>query len=352
MARTKLLGWNPERTWVFAVGVLSWKHHTTFASFPKENRRDSQLVEFFRAQGVPSDHILYVQDKEATTRRIHDSFEEHVGAAGPNDLLIVYYAGHGDKLDDGTMYLASYDADGERNTGWLAHTIPETLERAYGGSHALLLVDCCYSGCLADVVRQQADRVNYACLLSSLASDLSTGNWTFTEGVLSGLRGQAFVDIDHDNTITLRELAAQIADSLVFADEQLMTFATVGDFDPDTVIAMARPRLDPLVGTRMEAKSEGEWYPAQIIDVRDDRCKVHFYGYEESDDEWVTADRLREQKRQVYRVGTRVEVFSDDEWWHAQVLDVRSGIHHIQYDEWGEDWNEWVGPSRLRERGM
>src|SRR4051794_16403888 len=61
---------------------------------------------------------------------------------------------------------------------------------------ALLLADCCYSGCLADAVSQQARRIAYACAASSLASELSTGNWTFTEGLLAGLRGQAFVDAD------------------------------------------------------------------------------------------------------------------------------------------------------------
>ncbi len=333
------------------VGVLSWKHRATFASFPKENRRDEQLVDFFRAQGVPSDHIVYLQDKEATTRRIRDTFEDHIASAGEGDLVIVYYAGHGAKTDDGTMYFASYDADGERNTGWVAHTIPETIERSFGGSHALFLVDSCYSGCLAVSIREHAVRVAYACVLSSLSSDLSTGNWTFTEGVLAGLRGQAFVDADHDEVITLRELADQVAASLLFADEQLMTFATVGDFDPDTVIATARPRLDPLVGTRMEAESEGEWYPAQIIDVRDDLRKVHFYGYEESDNEWVTTDRLRELKRPVYAVGTKVEVYSEEEWWSGKVLEVRSGIHLVTFDGYGDEWNEWAGPSRMRKAG-
>ena len=106
---------------------------------------------------------------------------------------MLYYCGHGAKTDDAATYFASYDADGARNTGWVVDTIPETIERCFKGSHALLLVDCCYSGCLADAVKEQADRVAYACVLSSLASELSTGNWTFTEGLLAGLRGRRLV---------------------------------------------------------------------------------------------------------------------------------------------------------------
>jgi hypothetical protein len=148
--------------------------------------------------------------------------------------------------------------------------------------------------------------------------------------------------------ITLRELAGQIAASLAFADEQLLTFTTVGAFDPNTVIAAARPRLDQRIGQRIEVESEGDWYPAQIIDARGERVKVHFYGYEESDDEWVTADRLREMKRATYPVGAKVEVHSEEEWHPATVLDVRSGIHYIQYDDYDAEWNEWAGPSRIR----
>lgn len=39
--------WQPQRTWVFIVGTLKWKHSDVFNSFPQKNRRDAQLVDFF-----------------------------------------------------------------------------------------------------------------------------------------------------------------------------------------------------------------------------------------------------------------------------------------------------------------
>jgi hypothetical protein len=41
----------------------------------------------------------------------------------------------------------------------------------------LLLVDCCYSGGLAEAIARQPGRMGYACLTSSLASESSTGKW-------------------------------------------------------------------------------------------------------------------------------------------------------------------------------
>jgi hypothetical protein len=348
VAQHRTLGWSPERTWVFVVGTLEWKHSEYFEPFPKVNRRDAALVEFFRAQGVPSAQIVYLQDRQATTKRIQQALKAHLAAAGAGDLLVLYYCGHGGKDDDGEAYFASYDTDCETNPGWVVNTIPATIERCFGGSHALLLADCCYSGCLADAVSRNAQKIGYACLTSSLSSESSTGNWTFTEGLLAGLRGQAFVDGDSDSAITLRELAAQIAESMAFAEEQIVTFATTGDFDPDMVIAAARPRLDPRIGGRAEVQADSDWYLAQIIDARDERLKVHYYGYEESDDEWVIADCIREVKRTSYPVGATVEVKWKRKWYPAKVLDVRAGIHHIQYRDYGPEWNEWVASKRIR----
>jgi Agenet domain/Caspase domain len=344
-------GWHPERTWVFAVGTLEWKHADTFPPFPQQDRRDAALVEFFATQGVPAAQIVYLQDRAATTRRIQQAFEAQLAQAGADDLLVLYYCGHGGKTDDAAAYFASYDTDCERNQGWLVDSIPATITRCFGGARVLLLADCCYSGSLAAALTGQHKHGAYACLTSSLASELSTGNWTFTEGVLAGLRGQAFVDADGNQQITLQELATQIIDSMAFAEEQIATFAVGGGFDAHMVIAAARTRPDPQVGRRVEVLADGEWYPAQIIDAKGARLQVHYYGYETSDDAWVTGDRIRDAVRTTYPVGTAVEVKWKRSWYPATVLEAHSGIHQIQYRDYGPEWNEWVALKRIRPAG-
>src|SRR5262245_54223060 len=70
-AKTKL-DWDPEHTWVFAVGILEWEHSDIYPSFPAamKNRRDKQLVDYFREAGVPKEQITYLQDAAATKRRV------------------------------------------------------------------------------------------------------------------------------------------------------------------------------------------------------------------------------------------------------------------------------------------
>ena len=69
------VGWQPAKTWLFAVGALSWKHKEAFGSFPVKNRRDAALVDFFKKAGVPETQIVYLQDKQATQQRIDAAFK-------------------------------------------------------------------------------------------------------------------------------------------------------------------------------------------------------------------------------------------------------------------------------------
>jgi Caspase domain/Agenet domain len=348
MATQRALGWSPGQTWLFVVGTLEWKHGDLFSPFPKERRRDALLVDFFRAQGVPAAQIVYLTDRQATTARVQQAFEEHLAKARAGETLLVYYCGHGGQDDAGSAYFASYDTDCDSNWGWMVDTITETIARRFRGSRALLLADCCHSGSLADSMAKRATTIGYACLASSLSSELSTGNWTFTEGLLAGLAGHAYVDADGDHVITLRELAEQIAETMAFAEEQIVTFATHGPFDPDLVIAAARPRPDPRVGRHVAVLTEGEWYRAEIVATDGQRLKVHYYGYEESDDEWVASDQTRSVSRPSYPAGATVAVQWRRKWYLATIRAVRAGIHYVEYEGHGPEWNEWVALSRIR----
>src|SRR4051812_45057766 len=163
----KDLDWQPQKTWVFVVGVLSWKHSETYGSFPVKNRRDNLLVDFFKERGVPDSQIVYLKDKQATQARIDAAFVEQMNKLHPDDLLIVYYAGHGSKSDDGKdVFLASYDAGDDEVEGWSVNSIPGKINRSKC-SRVLWFLDCCYSGQAGVVITQQSKGPAYAAVTSS-----------------------------------------------------------------------------------------------------------------------------------------------------------------------------------------
>lgn len=347
-AKAQTRDWQPQRTWVFVVGTLQWKHRDMFDSFPTENRRDAQLVELFRQQGVPAQQMVYLQDAQATSQRVKTAFPALLAKAQAGDLVFVYYEGHGYKSEDGrTTYFATYDA-GEDVPGWSTDSIVKDIERYFKGSRAFLTADCCYSGSLAQQVQRLGHRVSFACLTSSSASQLSTGNWTFTEMLIAGLSGKAFADLNGDGQITLSELAEDVKEDMAFAEEQLSSFTTTGSFAPETVLAPARRKLDPEVGKRVNVRSEGKWWKARVIDARAGRFHVHYYGWEDSDDEWVQLTQMREPKTVEYPAGSKVEVSWKHKWYAAKVLSVERGVHLIHYVDYDDEWDEWVGAERIR----
>jgi hypothetical protein len=286
--------WQPQRTWVFIVGTLQWQHSDMFESFPQKNRRDAQLANFFKTQGVPAYQMVFLKDKQATTRQVRTAFKELLSRTNEGDLLFVYFTGHGYKSDDETKtFFATYDA-GEDVPGWETGSITRDIERYFKGSEAFLTADCCYSGSLTQQVRQLHSRISYACLASASATELSTANWTFTEMLLAGLKGKAYADINQDGEITLRELAEDIRSDMAFAEDQKSTFAATGVFAKETVLALAERRSSRDISRRVEVKSEGDWYKARIIDAGQGQYKVHYYGYDDWYDEWVTARQVRD----------------------------------------------------------
>lgn len=340
--------WEPARTWAFVVGLLEWKHSDIYSPFPKEERRDAQLVKLLKERGVPERQVRYLQDRKATTAAIAAGFAELLAAAPAGSTLILYYCGHGGMDDGGAVFFASYDADDGDIPGWPAAAIPDAIEKHFRGSQAILLADCCHSGHLADAVAARPRRVTYATLGSSLASELSTGNWTFTEAILAALRGEAYTDSDGSATITLAELAAHINTEMAFAEEQVATFATTRGFDPQLVLAAAKPRRDPQIGRNLAVHAEDAWWPAQVTDVRGGKLKVRYYGYDSTHDDWVSPEQTRAIGRPRYPTGATVEVKWKNRWHLATVLNERAGVHCIAYEGYGPEFNEWVSSKRIR----
>lgn len=338
--RMKQEMWRPEKTWVFAVGVLEWKDSTMWSPFPKENRRDAELVEEFRKRGVPAERIVFLKDAEATRERIEKSLTELLAKTATGDTLFLYYAGHGSKDDSGVTYFANYDAGKDlQATAWSVPSIFDALDKKFNGSMSILTADCCYSGALV----QEAERRKrpWACLTSSLASAASTANWTFTECLLAGLRGDPLVDANGDGAIEFDELAKYTYAEMVFVEEQLALSRAV-----ELQLAKAERRAQPRVGERVEALHKDAWSKAKILQVDGERIKVRFLDGVEA---WV--GKVRAFKPHEYKVGTAVEVEWNGKWYPAKILDVREGLHWIRYDGYSDVWDEWVSSKRIRPGG-
>lgn len=333
--------WDPARTRVFAVGILRYEDGV---HWPLEGRRDAVLMELLARRGVPAEKIVFVRDEEATGEAVRERFRAHLEAAtDPDELLWVYFAGHGSRSEEGGCFVLYDDA-------WQHPELFAAIERYYRGRAALLTADCCFSGNLAVDAPKRAGRVAYAALTSSLSTSVSTGAWTFTDSLVEGLEGKLAIDEDGDGALRLDELAAYVERKMARCAWQLSSFVVANGFPSDFVLGAAEAKGDPRVGEVFEARSEGQWYRVFVLAVEGSRARVHWENFDDSYDSWEPLSSLRPWTPTRYAPGTEVELLFEEQWYAGSVLAERSGMHLVRYDDYGADWDEWVSPERLRAR--
>jgi hypothetical protein len=344
--------WEPSKTWLFAVGIIEYEDSETSSGFPDAaaGRFDQKLVDFFHSAEIPDEHIVYLQDQEATL----DAIEENLAALLENteeyDLFILYFAGHGDwDSDTDTYYFINYDAeDKERDNSWSISSIFELIENSFNGSKVLLLADCCFSGGLITQLNQLDSEISYACVSSAYAHNTSTGAWTFTEALYQGLLGDPIVDLDGDRVITLYDFARYAELEMAFIESQKSMFVTTNDFDPQMILASVNDEIEPIEGKRVEVEFEGEWYKAKTLKKQGSQVRIQYVV--DQSEEWVEPERIRPYAPQMFAVGEEVEAQSDEEWYPATVQKAWYGLHRVSYDDYPPTWDEWVGLDYIRPR--
>lgn len=341
--------WNPQRTWVYFVGLLEWQDKEKFASFPQKNRRDEILLNVFRQSGVPESQIIYLKDSQATISKVKDSFPKFLQQTKDGDTVIVYFCGHGYKANKNT-YLATYDVS-NKTEGWKVDDVTTTIEKNFKGSTAILMADNCYSGALAESAKKigALSGISYVAMTSAHFNSFSTANWTFTESLIYAFRGDSYTDKNQDGKVTFAELETNASEDMLFAEEQIAQFAYTGGFNKQNVVALAKANNNPRIGERVESYSVDGYYKGFIRDAKDGKFQVRYYGYEESDDEWVPADKIRPAVPKQYSIGSKVNVNWLGKWFPAKVVEVKGGSHLVAYDGYTNEDDEWIPSKRIKE---
>jgi uncharacterized caspase-like protein len=229
--------WNPESTkvLVLGLGLEDWED-------PEDSigHRDIILHNFFKKQGVPDANNVHFGNENGDRDSLLEFLPDFLSDSDENTFFIFYYAGHGDLVedDDSDMYFCHPD---EENCDSLTFSeLIEVIEEYFNGNNVLFLADCCFSGVIADYVREEDTDYNYAALTSALSDKTSTGAWTFTDCVLEGLRGKALLDKDENNLISLEEIAKYVKYKMAKEENQKADFGYTEEFDTEMALAVAK----------------------------------------------------------------------------------------------------------------
>jgi len=346
--------WLPLKTIVMIIGVLEWQD-PSLTTYPKENRSDQKFYETLIDRGVSKDNIIYLQDKQATRATIISSMEKVLMKSDASSTFLFYYAGHGTRSTDCTKgYFLNYDcntADLE-NKCFPLSKIEELVKADFKGSQAIFTADCCYSGMLNTVADHLA-KTGIASLVftSALSSNTSTGAWTFTESLNEVFSGKPYIS-KPITEINIRTAGDYIAYNMAYANQQKANFYYSSNFPADFVIGPMKADFSGKdhIGDIKRVWWKDKYYYGRIVDENKNLYHFHYFGWDEKWDEWLTYEKMLDPEFKTYDVKSKVDVEWSGKWYPAMVLKVDGIFHYIKYNDWSDEWNEWVTADRMKQK--
>lgn len=197
--------------------------------------KDAQdIARLLKSQpGMSVDTVKLLTDRDATKRNIEDALEGFLSKAGRDDLIFLYWSGHGfpDATDDTKVYFACNDTIlREPYTGYRMDKVRTSLEEK-GCRNVIIVADTCHAG---RIVTRDVDRgiVGIASGVKSIkAAEIPKGqifmvaadadrkaveiskwsNGAFTHVLLQGLNGAAdgyMASGEKDGIVTFGEIRA------------------------------------------------------------------------------------------------------------------------------------------------
>jgi Flp pilus assembly protein TadD len=209
--------------WALVVGISSYQYLRPEAQLQFAHRDAEQFAAFLRdAPGgaLPADHIRLLTNGDATLAGLRAALHTWlVAAAGPEDVVYLFFAGHGVVAEQDQAYFVTHDSDPQNlhATALAFREVDATLSNRLRASLVVLVADVCHSGRLgwssysADAPNPvgqplanigQGDR-SFLKLLATRPSERSFedrkwngGHGVFTYALLQGLEGGATRDSD------------------------------------------------------------------------------------------------------------------------------------------------------------
>lgn len=228
------------KVWALVVGVSQYSHMPALRYSDDDAYKMFAFLKSPDGGSLPDDRIRILIDEDATKQNIKKALKELYQNAGPDDIVLFYFAGHGLK---GSFLPIDFD-------GFNFKLTHEEINEIMKESHArlnLCIVDACHSGGLASDYNNNPELMmeNYyskfegtnvpsAILLSSKSEETSLESKGLRQGVFShfllrGLKGEA--DTNKDQMITIKELFDYVALNVKEYTDDKQTPVIKGEYD-------------------------------------------------------------------------------------------------------------------------
>ncbi len=207
------------KIWALIIGIASYNHMPTLHFTDDDAYRMYAFLKSPEGGALPDEQISILVDEDATKRKILKKLRAISSQAGPNDLVLLYYSGHGIK----GAFLPIDFFNGENQ---LKHSeIAAILDRSRA-KNKLVIADACHSGSwltakgdgrprLEQFYKSLAEaKPGTALIMSSKSEETSLESsglrqGVFTHYLIRGMKGEA--DTNGDFLVSVDELYRFVA---------------------------------------------------------------------------------------------------------------------------------------------
>ncbi len=256
--------------WALVVGISDHHYLPPPAQLHFAHRDAEEFAAFLRSApggALPSDHIRLLSNERATLAAIRAALHTWlVESAGPDDIVYLFFAGHGVVAESDEAYLVAHDSDPQNlhATALSFREVDRTLSERLRANLIVMTLDACHSGQLGwtSFTVGSASRANepiaavgradrsFLKLLASRPSESSFederwngGHGVFTHTMLEGLRGPA--DRDNDGVVRASELIDYLARRVPEQTQARQHPRVAGTFDARMPLSIVPPRPPP-----------------------------------------------------------------------------------------------------------
>lgn len=136
--------------WAVIIGISKYRYsgHNGLTNLIFADDDAKAFAQTLRNIGWNESHIKLLTNETATEKSIRIALESWLTKAGPNDQIILFWAGHGfpDPEDPEKVYFACYDTDITiPATGYRMDNVRRSLEEKKA-RNVILLADTCHAG--------------------------------------------------------------------------------------------------------------------------------------------------------------------------------------------------------------
>lgn len=237
------------RIWAVIIGISSYNHMPTLKYTDDDAYRIYGFLKSPEGGALPDEQIKMLIDEDANRNNILKSLSEVFGKVHKDDLILVYFSGHGLK----GAFLPT-DFDGFNNK--IYHEELKTLLDNCKARYKFCIADACHSGSLLAVrSASPQNSLSYfyeslarskpgvALLMSSKSEETSLESsglrqGVFTHFLIRGLKGEA--DEDNDGLVTIGELYPYVQQAVKEYTNNRQSPILLGEFDKRMPVAVRR----------------------------------------------------------------------------------------------------------------